>query len=411
MAERRTLEIARLGAQGDGVAETEAGPVYVPFALQGERVSADVEGDSGRLVEVLAPSPQRAVPPCRHFGACGGCALQHMERQAYETWKSAQVLAAFAQRGIAAPMRPLIACAGQRRRASLAARRAGGGTIDLGFHAAGSHDIVALSECPVLHGKIMAAFPALKSLAGLVTSPKGEVRVVMAWTDAGLDVVLDDVNAQLTPSLRAAIAAAATAAGLARVSVNRDPVYEGLTPFFKFGRAEVAIAPGVFAQAVKESEDQMVRLAIEAVGKAKTAADLFSGLGAFTFRLAEKARVFAADSDRPAIAALTAAAKKATGLKPIEARLRDLFREPLSATELRDFEAIVFDPPRAGAEAQARMIARAKVKTVVAVSCNPATLARDARILIDGGYVLESVTPVDQFLYTPHIEAVAVFRK
>lgn len=184
-----------------------------------------------------------------------------------------------------------------------------------------------------------------------------------------------------------------------------------MTAALMFGNAEVIAPPGAFLQAVAEMEEAMANLVLRAAGKSKAIADLFCGVGAFTFRLAERAKVFAADNDKRAIAALNAAVKNARGLKPVEARTRDLFREPLSATELRDFDYVVFDPPRAGADAQARMLARSQVKTVIAVSCNPATLARDARTLIDGGYILESVTPVDQFLFSPHIEAVAVFHR
>ncbi len=200
-------------------------------------------------------------------------------------------------------------------------------------------------------------------------------------------------------------------ARLARVSISGDMAYEALAPFLTIGAVEVVLPPGAFLQAVAEAEAAMAELIVAAVGKAKKVVDLFSGVGAFTFRLAKASKVLAADSDKVAIAALVAASRKTSGLKPIEAIARDLFREPMSATELNAYDAIVFDPPRAGAEAQAKMIARSKVKTVVAVSCNPATLARDARILIDGGYKLESVMPVDQFLYSPHIEVVAVLRR
>jgi 23S rRNA (uracil1939-C5)-methyltransferase len=410
MADRSELDIVRVGAQGDGVAETEAGPVYVPFTLQGERVTADVEGDQGRLLEVLRPSAVRVSPPCRHFGTCGGCALQHMQRAAYDDWKRQQVIIAFSQRGIDAPVGALIACAGQRRRASFSARRAMAGVM-LGFHAAGTHDLVDLEECVVLHPAIVEVLPGLRALLSPMVSRRNEPRVIVTWTQSGLDVALSDLSGPLTPEMRAHIASAARAARIVRVSVDGDPAFESLVPFLKLGRAEVSPAPGAFLQAVAEAEGAMGDFILAALGKVKTVADLFCGIGAFTFLLAEHAKVFAVDSDKTAIAALSAAFKKATGLKPIDAIARDLFREPLSGTELNSYDAIVFDPPRAGAEAQAKMIARSKVKTVVAVSCNPATLARDARILMDGGYKLEAVTPVDQFLYSPHIEAVAVFRR
>lgn len=307
MADEREVTIARLGAHGDGVAETSRGNAFVPFSLPGERVRCSIDGDRGRLVEVLDASPDRVTPPCQHFGTCGGCALQHMDPAAYFAWKRDQVAAAFAARGIDQEISPVVACRGRRRRAALAAVHAKGG-VTLGFHEAASHAIVDLNECTVLHPGIVSAFDVLRDLANLVVSKKGETRVVATWTEAGLDVVLDDVNSKMTAELRAAIAACAAAARLARVSVNRDPVYEGLVPTLSLGRAEVVPAPGAFLQAVKEMEDAMAEVAVAAAAKAKTVADLFCGLGAFTFRLAEKARVFSTDSDRQAIEALAAGA-------------------------------------------------------------------------------------------------------
>ncbi len=410
MADDKELRIDRVGAQGDGVAEHEGSQVFVPLTLAGERVRAEVNGERGRLMSVLQESPDRVVPVCRHFGGCGGCSLQHMAAPVYAAWKQAQVVAAFRSRGIDADVAEVIACAGKRRRAVFSAKRTSSGVV-LGFHEAGSHELVDLAMCPVVDDRIVAALPALRELVSPLVSRRGELRVTTTWTEAGLDVALEDLGQTLTPEIRVHIAKVASEARLARVSISGDMAYEALAPFLTIGAAEVVLPPGAFLQAVAEAEASMAELIVAAVGKAKKVVDLFSGVGAFTFRLARQSKVFAADSDRVAIAALVAASKKTSGLKPIEALVRDLFREPMSATELNAYDAIVFDPPRAGAEAQAKMIARSKVKTVVAVSCNPATLARDARILIDGGYKLESVTPVDQFLYSPHIEVVAVLRR
>lgn len=410
MTETAELLISRVGAQGDGVAETAHGPVFVPFTLAGERVRAQVDGGNGRLEDVLEPSAMRTSPRCRHFGICGGCKLQHMQEAAYLAWKRDQVVAAFKARGIEARVAEVLPCRGQRRRAVLSARQTAGGVL-LGYHREASHELVDLAECPVLHSGIVAAFGKLRTLTSPLLSRSGEIRLTATWSQAGLGVAIEQITAKLTPELRARIAAAATTAGFARLSIAGDPVCETIVPFLRLGSAEVPLPPGTFLQAVAESEEDMARLVLEAAGKSKSVADLFCGLGAFTMRLAGQARVFAADSDKAAIGALNAGLRKARGLKPVEAKVRDLFREPLSATELKDFDCAVFDPPRAGAEAQARMIARAKLKTVVAVSCNPATLARDARILIDGGYTLEGVAPVDQFQHSPHIEAVAVFRR
>jgi 23S rRNA (uracil1939-C5)-methyltransferase len=410
MAAELELRIDRVGAQGDGVADGESGPVFVPLTLAGELVRADVKGDRGRLLSVIEASPNRVAPVCRHFGVCGGCALQHMAAPIYAAWKQSQVVAAFRSRGIDADVSDVVACAGKRRRAVFAAKRTSGGVV-FGFHETGSHELVDLAICPVVDERIVAALPALRDLVSPLVSRRGELRVTATWTDAGLDISLEESGQSLTAEIRAHIAKVAIQNRFARVSISGDMGYKALAPFMTMGAAQVVLPPGVFLQAVAEAEAAMADLIVAAVGKAKKVVDLFSGVGAFAFRLAEASKVFAADSDKVAIAALVAASKKTSGLKPVEAIVRDLFREPLSGTELNAYDAVVFDPPRAGAEAQAKMIARSKVKTAVAVSCNPATLARDVRILIDGGYRLESVTPVDQFLYSSHIEVVAVLRR
>lgn len=410
MSDPFSVRIARLGAQGDGVTETPSGPLFVPFTLPGEDVTVALTAGRARLVSVVSPSADRVAPVCRHFGTCGGCALQHMKPAAYQAWKREQVIAAFGARGIEAAVAQMVIARGKRRRATFTAVRTASG-VALGFHEAGSHDLVDLSECPVLEPEIYAAIPGIKALIAPLISGDADTRVSVTRTGGGLDVAVDATKKTLTPDLRTAIAKAAAAANLARVSIAGDPVYEMGAPFLRFGRAEVVPPPASFLQAVADAEVQMAGLILAAVGKVKSVVDLFSGAGAFTFPLAEKAKVLAADSDKGAVAALVATSKKTPGLKPIQGLVRDLFREPLSALELNEHEAIVFDPPRAGAEAQARMIAKSKVKSVVAVSCNPATLARDVRILMDGGYKLESVTPIDQFHFTPHVEAVAVMRR
>ncbi|CEJ84534.1 putative RNA methyltransferase [Hyphomicrobium sp. GJ21] len=409
MSDECELLITRLGAQGDGVAETTGAPVFVPFALPGERVIADVDGARGRLLRVLQPSPDRIEPVCRHFGTCGGCVVQHMSSNVYRAWKRDLVVSAFAARGLDVTVGDLVEPGGKRRRAVLSAERSDNG-VAIGFHEAQSHALVAITECPVLDPKIVAAIPALKTLIAPLISKLG-ARLTVTATKSGLDVLLDGIERKLTPDVRSRLASEASALQLARLAIGNDVVVETLPPFLTFATTDVVLSPGCFVQAVAEAETEMARRILVAVGKVKSVADLFCGVGAFTFPLAARAKVLAFDGNQPAIAALNAAAKKATGLKPITARVRDLFREPLSPLELNEHDAIVFDPPRAGAEAQAQRLARSKVKTVVAASCNPATLARDARHLVDGGYKIESVTPIDQFVYSAHVEVVAVFRR
>ncbi|HEX9881810.1 MAG TPA: class I SAM-dependent RNA methyltransferase [Hyphomicrobium sp.] len=410
MGDTQALDIARLGAQGDGIAETPSGPVFVPYALPGEQIMVEQRGDRARLVAVLSPSAERVAAQCRHFTHCGGCALQHLERTAYLAWKREIVAAAFAARGIEAPVAHVVSVGpGARRRATLSARRTGRG-VALGFYEAKGHDIVDLQECPVTASAIVRALPGLKRLVEPLVSRRLPVRLTVTLAANGLDVAIEDFPGELGADARERLAQAAAACKLARVTIAGDTLYQNTVPAVRFGAANVVLPPRAFLQAAPAAEAEMVRLVTTAVGSAKRVADLFCGLGTFTFPLAASATVLSVDGDRQAITALENAAKRTPGLKPIEAKVRDLFREPLSAKELERFDAVVFDPPRAGAGAQANVLAKSRVATIVAVSCNPATLARDARILIDGGYALERVTPIDQFLYSPHVEAVAVFR-
>ena len=397
----------RLGAQGDGVAATGREPLFVPFALPGEQWRVAEGG-----VERLTDSPERRQPVCRHFGRCGGCSAQHMSDRLYGEWKRDIVSEAFRHRGIDAEVGALRRVGPRsRRRAFLGVARQAGGVV-IGFREQGRHTLVDLEECPVLDPRIVIAIGALKEMARLAM-PGGEGgRLVVTRLDHGLDVSFDNGLKGLTPEARAELAALAQAAGLVRLTVGGEPIMLGGAPTVTIAGVAVEAGPGVFLQAVPEAEALLIDLVLNAIPrKARKIADLFSGLGTFTFALARQAPVAAFDGDKRAVGALIAAAKRAQGLKPIEARVRDLFREPLSARELDLFDAIVFDPPRAGAAAQAERIAKSKVALVVAVSCNPATLARDAKTLIDGGLRMGPVTPIDQFLFSAHVEAVTVFQR
>lgn len=403
----RIVEVTRLGAQGDGIAETPEGPVYVPLALPGERWRLE----QGTPPERLTESGERQQPVCRHFGQCGGCVAQHMSPELYRPWKETMLAQAFAHRGIEiapAPMRNV--AAHSRRRAFFGVARRGDEVV-LGFREEGRHSLVGLAECPVLDPAIVSAMPALRELARLALPDGSGGRLIVTRVDAGLDVAIENGKSRLGPDASAALARRAADAGLQRLSVDGTVVYLERTPSLELGGVRIELPAGAFLQAVPEAEAVMIELVTGAVAKAKAVADLFSGLGTFTFPLARKARVLAVDSERRSIEALDKAVRGATGLKPIATKVRDLMREPLSRTELQSFDAVVLDPPRAGAKAQAEMLARSRVPTIVMVSCNPATLARDARILIDGGYRLEGVTPIDQFIYAPHLEVVAVFRR
>jgi 23S rRNA (uracil1939-C5)-methyltransferase len=411
MGDTQALDIARLGAQGDGVADTPSGPVFVPYALSGERVQADVHGERARLIAVMTPSPDRIAPVCRHFTHCGGCAVQHLRSPAYLAWKREVVIAGFASRGIDAPVAPVASVGvGARRRAAFSARRTGRGVV-LGFHEAKGVEIVDLQECPVTASAIVRLLPGLRRLVEPLMSRRAPGRVVVTLAANGVDVAVEDVPGDPPPDVREFLAREATALGLARLTLAGDTLYQATVPAVRFGTTNVVLPARSFLQAAPVAEAAMVRLVTQATAGAKRVVDLFSGMGTFTFPLAQNAFVLAVDGDKQAITALQNAAKRTPGLKPIEVKVRDLFREPLSARELQGFDAAVFDPPRAGAATQAQSLVDSPINVVVAVSCNPATLARDARILIDGGFKLERVTPIDQFLFSPHIEAVAVFRR
>ena len=411
MGETRDLDIVRLGAQGDGIADLPSGTVFIPYALPGEHVRADVPGERGRLLKVLRPSAQRVDPVCQHFTRCGGCALQHMERNAYLARKRQLVVDAFAARGINAHVEPVVGAGlGARRRATFAARRTGTSVV-LGFHEARGHEIVDLGVCPVTATEIVHSLAGLRALIEPLLTRRGEARLIVTLATNGLDLAIEGVRCDLSPEAREQLARDASAMKLARVSIGTDTLYQAAEPTIRFGAAAVVPPPGAFLQAAPAAEGEMVRLVTMAARKAKRVADLFCGLGTFSFPLAASAQVLAVDADREAVAALQVAAKRTPGLKPMQSKARDLFREPLSVKELEPFDAVVFDPPRAGAAAQAAMLAKSKVATIAAVSCNPATLARDARTLIDGGYRLDAVTPIDQFLFSAHVEAVAIFRR
>ena len=232
----------------------------------------------------------------------------------------------------------------------------------------------------------------------------------MTATDSGMDVDVRGSGA-LNSGRTTALAGVAEKHRLARITRHGELVAQSAQPLLKIGRALVPLPPGAFLQATAEGETALAKLVLEHVGEAKRVADLFCGIGTFALRLAERARVSAADSEASAIKALQQAAAKTSGLKPVEATTRDLYRRPFMAAELKGFDAVVFDPPRQGAEAQARELVKSAVPLVVAVSCDAATFARDARILVDGGYKLVGVTPVDQFRYSFHVEMVAKFEK
>jgi len=408
------LTIVRLAHRGDGVADTPAGPVYVPYVLPGETVTVEpVAGhpDRRHLVHVDRPSHERATPICKHFGQCGGCALQHWSLAEYHLWKRELVVEALAQAGLVAPIEPLIDAHGQgRRRAVLHARRGEHDVLEVGFTAPRAHHIVAIDDCPVLAPGLDGAIKAAWAIAETLKPSNKPLDIQATATDSGLDVDVRGSGA-LDPARIGTLARLAEQHKLARLTRHGNLVAQRAQPMLQVGRANVPLPPGAFLQATAEGEATLARLVLAHAGKAKNVADLFCGIGPFALRLAESARVTAADSDTGAVEALKRAAANTSGLKPVETATRDLFRRPYVASEFKAFDAVVFDPPRQGAEAQARELAKSAVPIVVAVSCEANTFARDAKLLVGGGYKLATVTAVDQFRYSYHVEIVAKFTR
>jgi 23S rRNA (uracil1939-C5)-methyltransferase len=409
------LIIDHVAHRGDGVAFAGGEAVYVPCTLAGETVEVDhVPGhhpDRRRLLAVSAASAERIEPFCQHFGVCGGCAIQHWQADAYRAWKRNIVVETLRQARLECEVAPLVDAHGAgRRRITVHARLGTHDILKVGFAAAGSHDIVPIDRCPILDPALSGALEAAWALAEPMTKIGKPLDIQVTATQSGLDV---DVRGSglLPPAMIATLSNLAGQHRIARLTRHGELVLMRNPPDIAIGKAQVTLPPGSFLQATAAGEETLASLVGECAAKAKHIADLFCGVGPFALRLAARARISAFDSDAGAVAALQKAASATAGLKPVKAEMRDLFRRPLMPQELRDYDAVVFDPPRQGAKAQATQLAVSKVPVVVAVSCNAATFARDARILVDGGYRLEGVTPVDQFKHTPHVELVARFSR
>ena len=407
------LIIDHVGHLGDGVAFAGSETLYVPYTLGGETVevapAAGHHPDRRRLLQVDRASPERIAPICQHFGICGGCAIQHWESERYRAWKRNLVIETLAQAKIACEVHPLIDAHGRgRRRMTLHARLGTHDVLKVGYTAAGSHDIVPIDRCPILDPALGGALDAAWAIAEPLKPTGKPLDIQFTATDGGLDVDVRG-SGRLAPAMIATLSGVAEQHRLARLTRHGELVLLRNPPAITIGRAQVTLPPGSFLQATVAGEEALAKLVSEHCKGAKRIADLFCGVGPFALRLATEARVSAFDSDAGSVGALQKAASTTPRLKPVKAETRDLFRRPLVVQELRDFDAVVFDPPRQGAQAQAQLLAAGKVGAIVAVSCNVATFARDARILIDGGYRIEGVSPVDQFRYSPHVELVAKF--
>jgi 23S rRNA (uracil1939-C5)-methyltransferase len=408
------VRIQRLGHRGDGVAETPDGELFIFGALPGELVEAERTGrDRAQLRAVLEPGPDRVEAFDPDAPMCGGCGLRHMAVPAQLRWKRELVIENLRGAGITAEVEPCVDAHGEgRRRATFHARVGADRVLRVGFTEPRAHAVVDLAEhdCPVMSPALKTAVEPVRVLAAILTELGKPVDALVTATVSGLDIDLRGPG-RLPENLRLALTRKAGQLGLARLSLHGDTIIEFKAPVVRFGNVEVAIPPGGFLQATSAGEEAMVRRVMEGLGSAGRTADLFAGSGTFTLRMAALAQVLAVESSRPSLEALDRAARHATGLKKVMVEPRDLVRRPMQAADLKGLDAVVFDPPRAGAEGQARMLAGSAVPRVVAVSCNPGTLARDLQILVGGGYRVDSVLPIDQFRHSAHVEAVVLLSR
>jgi 23S rRNA (uracil1939-C5)-methyltransferase len=402
--------IDRLGHHGDGIAVGPEGPIFVSQMLPGEEVEGDLAGDRLTNTRIMTPSDQRVRAPCAHAKTCGGCLMQHASNGFVASWKVDIVRSALAGQGLQADFLPIITSPpSSRRRATISARRTKSGAL-LGFHARASDMLVAVPQCQLLHPDLVAGFPALEALVKIGGSRSGEVSLTITKSLGGLDVSATG-GKPMESGLAMELARVVEAFGLARLTWNGEGVALRTMPMQRFGHALVAAPPGAFLQATAEGEAALLAAVANAVGDARRIVDLFAGVGTFALPLTERAEVHAVEAETAMVSAMEKGWRQADGLRRLTAEARDLFRRPLEPDEFKGFDAVVIDPPRAGAEAQIATLAKSGVAVIASVSCNPITFARDAKVLVGAGYRMAWVQVVDQFRWSSHVELVAKFER
>ena len=400
-------KIQRLGHQGDGIAQ---GPFFAPLTLPGELITAEADGQTLRDIRITTPSENRISPPCRHFKSCGGCQVQHATDDFVAQWKLGIVGHALDAHGIETDLRPIQTSPAQsRRRATFAARRTKKGAL-VGFHGRASDVIIEIPGCQLLLPEVMKGIPVAEQLAIVGTSRKAALAVTVTHSVHGLDVAVTR-GKPLDGPLQQELAMLCDQLGLARLSWDGDVIAMRTPPTQPFGRALVAPPPGAFLQATSHGEAALLAAVKEAVGDASQVMDLFAGSGTFSLPLAETVAVHAVESEAAMLAALDHGWRMADGLKPVTTQTRDLYRRPMLPDELAKMDAVVLDPPRAGAEAQVVELAKTMINRIAYVSCNPVTFARDAAVLIAAGYRLDWVQVVDQFRWSSHVELAGCFSR
>ncbi|WP_347139500.1 class I SAM-dependent RNA methyltransferase [Paracoccus sp. SSK6] len=406
--------VERLGRRGDGVATGDRGRALAALTLPGEEIEGEAAGERIAAPRIVTPSPDRVRPVCAHYRACGGCSLMHASEGFTTAWKRQVVEAALAARDLPAPVDAVhVSPPRSRRRAVLSGKRTKKGAL-VGFHARASDVIVDLAECHVMRPEITAALPLLRRITVAGASRSGELSMTVIHGPAGLDLTVTG-GKPMDPALFQTLAGLAEEGDLARLTwQDQTGDAQSITrrsPVLPLGRAQVVPPPGGFLQATAEGEAALVGAVRDFTKGASRIVDLFSGCGTFSLPLAETASVHAVEGLAAPLAALDAGWRAAPGLNRVTTQNRDLSARPLLADELDRFDAIVIDPPRAGAEAQAREIATSRVRKLAFVACDPVTFSRDARILADGGFTLARLSVVDQFRWSPHVEIVAEFTR
>ncbi|MDA9287498.1 class I SAM-dependent RNA methyltransferase [Amylibacter sp.] len=402
--------VDRLGQLGDGIIDTPNGEIFAPFTLPGEHIEGNVENGRVNSPKIIKPVSDRIKPACKHFKSCGGCSLQHASDTVISDWKIRKTQDALSQVNLHPEFRPIInSKAGSRRRATFAAKRTKKGAL-VGFHGRASDVIIEISECPISDPILLSGMPAFSQFAILGSSRKAVLRISATVSGNSLDVKIDN-GKKLSATEISKFAQICNQFKILRLMWNDDVIAQSKPPSQKMGLADVIPPSGAFLQATKSGEAALIKTVLEIIGPSKRVVDLFAGCGTFALPISSKATVHALEGDVNMIAALDSGWRAAGGLHDIKSETRDLFRRPLMPDEFKKIDAIVIDPPRAGAVSQVVEIAKANVGRIAFVSCNPATFARDASILCNNGYNLDWVQVIDQFLWNPHIELVAQFTK
>ena len=405
-----TLEIKQVSIQGNGIAEGPDGPIYVPFALAGELIEGEVVGNRIPAPRIVTPSSDRVKAPCPHFKSCGGCALQHASDAFLADWKTNVVRNALAAHELVAEFRPIITSPAQsRRRATFAAQRTKKGVM-IGFHGRASNTIVAIPSCKLLHPDIMAAMPAMETLTKIGASRKTVISISITQSTSGSDIAINGAKEADGPMM-VELGMLVEKFKLSRLSWNGEIVAMREVPVQTFGGVRVTPPVSAFLQATESGQIALTEAVTEAVGDAKHIIDLFAGCGTFSLPLAGRANVLAVEGEQSLLTALDAGWRLGKGLRTVSTLKRDLFRNPMLPEDRKKFDAVVIDPPRAGAKNQCEALTDTNIPRIAFVSCNPVTFARDAKIVVKSGYAIDWVQVVDQFRWSSHVELVASFTK